>query len=95
MENKINWDEWEKCTMVEYDDSTREDTASIRQGEEDHFFRRKSKTVFEDKLKRVVVRADGFHFCDKIDLNSVSYFGEEKQLILDAVDEWKKRWDKK
>lgn len=88
--NKINWDEWEEC---EGNSKAYECRMLIEPNGETRFFKRKAKTMFGDEYTKIKIGQGGFVLTQRDD-NIVIGKKESIQAILDAVDEWKRRWGK-
>ena len=92
---KINWDEWEECTQVDYDEdesTDAKDTMFIRHGMTNLYFKRKAKTVFEDGDHQIMIEENQIIIND--DHEIIYLVGEKIKLAFDAVDEYRRRWGK-
>ncbi len=90
---KINWDEWEECSCNEaYKDIDKH--LRIYGGDEDLFFKRKAKTVFEDKNRKVEITHGYMRISAPKLSEEIDIYPDQIHLIFDAVDEWRRRWGK-
>lgn len=97
MKDKINWDDWEECTLEEYHKGNYGNRLKILFEEKYTYFKRKPKTVFETRDSSFSIKDEKLYIRDTRNTyqSLVVVTKEEMPIFLDAVDEWRRQFGSK